>query len=223
MLIEIEKLNKYYLKGKQNEVHALKNLSLNVDYGELICITGPSGSGKSTLLHIISGIDSFNSGRYYFEGIDMEKASDKVKSKLRNSKLGIIMQDFGLIGDQTVIKNVLLPMEIANIKKSQSVEKALSALKKVNIEDLAYKQVNQLSGGQKQRVAIARAIGMNSKIILADEPTGALDSETTSELLNLIKELNDDGITFIIVTHNPVVAACGKRHLQIVDGVMQEL
>lgn len=223
MLIEIENLNKYYLKGKQNEVHALKDLSLKVDSGDLICITGPSGSGKSTLLHIISGIDSFNSGTYYFDGTDMEKASDKVKSKLRNSEIGIIMQDFGLIGDQTVIKNVLLPMEIANMKKSRSTEKALSALRKVNIDDLAYKQVNQLSGGQKQRVAIARALGMNSKVILADEPTGALDSETTSDLLNLIKNLNDDGITFIIVTHNPVVAACGKRHIQIVDGIMKEL
>ncbi len=223
MLIEIENLNKYYLKGKQNEVHALKDLSLKADSGDLICITGPSGSGKSTLLHIISGIDSFNSGKYYFDGIDMEKASDNVKAKLRNSQIGIIMQDFGLIGDQTVIKNVLLPMEIANMKKSQSVEKALSALKKVNIEELAYKQVNQLSGGQKQRVAIARALGMDSKVILADEPTGALDSENTIELLSLIKDLNNDGMTFIIVTHNPIVANCGKRHLQIVDGVMQEL
>lgn len=223
MLIEIENLNKYYLKGKQNEVHALKELSLKVASGDLICITGPSGSGKSTLLHIISGIDSFNSGTYYFDGTDMEKASDTVKSKLRNLEIGIIMQDFGLIGDQTVINNVLLPMEIANMKKSQSVPKALSALKKVHMEDFAYKQVNQLSGGQKQRVAIARALAMNSKIILADEPTGALDSETTQDLLNLIKTLNDDGITFIIVTHDPIVAACGKKHLQIVDGVMQEL
>lgn len=223
MLIEIEKLNKYYLKGKPNEVHALKDLSLKVNSGDLICITGPSGSGKSTLLHILSGIDTFNSGKYIFDGIDMEKASDKVKSKLRNTQIGIIMQDFGLIGDMSAIKNVLLPMEIANMKNSQATKKALAALKKVNIDDLANKQVNQLSGGQKQRVAIARALGMDSKIILADEPTGALDSETTSDLLKLIKDLNNDGITFIIVTHNPIVANCGNRHLQIVDGVMQEL
>lgn len=223
MLIEIQKLNKYYQKGHSNEVHALKDLSLNVNNGDLICITGPSGSGKSTLLHIISGIDSFSSGTYFFNGIDMNKATDKVKSKLRNSQIGIVMQDFGLLGDQTVMKNVLLPMEIANIKKSQSIERAQDALKKVNIEKLANKQVNQLSGGQKQRVAIARALAMNSKLILADEPTGALDSENTMELLSLIKELNNDGITFIIVTHNPIVAECGKRHIQIVDGIMKEL
>lgn len=223
MLIEIQKLNKYYQKGHSNEVHALKDLSLNVNNGDLICITGPSGSGKSTLLHIISGIDSFSSGTYFFNGIDMNKATDTVKSKLRNSQIGIVMQDFGLLGDQTVMKNVLLPMEIANIKKTQSVERAQGAMKKVNIENLANKQVNQLSGGQKQRVAIARALAMKSKLILADEPTGALDSENTMELLSLIKELNNDGITFIIVTHNPIVAECGKRHIQIVDGMMKEL
>lgn len=222
MLIEIKNLNKYYQKGKPNEVHALKDLSLNVENGDLICITGPSGSGKSTLLHIISGIDGFSSGTYFFDGTDMQKATDKIKSKIRNSQVGIVMQDFGLLGDATVLKNVLLPMEIANIKKKQAVERAQEVLKKVHIEQLANRQVNRLSGGQKQRVAIARALGMNNKLILADEPTGALDSENTAELLKLIKELNDDGIAFIIVTHDPIVAKCGKKHMEIVDGVMSE-
>lgn len=221
-MVQLINLNKYYAKGRPDEVHALKNVNLTISAGDLIGVTGPSGSGKSTLLHILAGIDAPTSGSYLLDDIDMTKASDAQKAKLRNSFFGIVLQDFGLLGDQTAAENVKLPMQIAGLHGKTAEGKARQALEKVGIGDLAEKRVNQLSGGQKQRVAIARALAMEARLILADEPTGALDSETAAELMALIKELNRGGITFLIVTHNAFISDACERRLRIVDGVLKE-
>ena len=221
-MVQLIHLNKYYAKGGPDEVHALKDENLTISDGDLIGVTGPSGSGKSTLLHILAGIDSPTSGSYLLDDIDMTKASDAQKAKLRNTYFGIVLQDFGLLGAQTAVENVKLPIQIAGISRKIAQEKAHQALEKVGIGDLAGKRVNRLSGGQKQRVAIARALAMEARLILADEPTGALDSETSAELMALIKELNRGGITFLIVTHNALISEACERQLRIVDGVLME-
>lgn len=218
MLIEIKNLNKYYLKGQENEVHALNDVNLSVSEGDLIGITGPSGSGKSTFLHVLAGITNFDSGSYYFTDIDMFKAKDKEKAELRNKKIGVVMQNFGLLGELTVSRNVAIPMLISHTGKKEINKRTADALEKVGMSDYSSKKVNQLSGGQKQRIAIARALCMGSQVILADEPTGALDSNTTQSLLNLIKDLNETGITFLIATHNPMVDDFCKKHVKIIDG-----
>lgn len=221
-MIELKNINKFYLKGSPNEVHALKDVSFQIAPGDLIGVTGPSGSGKSTLLHILAGIDSPSSGTYVLDGMDMAKASDSQKARLRNTYFGIVLQDFGLLGGQTSLENVKLPLRIAGIRNKEAEKKAVEALDQVGIAELKGKKVNLLSGGQKQRVAIARALAMDARVILADEPTGALDSETAAELMALIKALNLSGITFLIVTHNLLVADSCDRRLRMADGVLQE-
>lgn len=221
-MIELKNINKFYLKGSPNEVHALKDVSFQIAPGDLIGVTGPSGSGKSTLLHILAGIDSPSSGTYVLDGMDMAKASDSQKARLRNTYFGIVLQDFGLLGGQTSLENVKLPLRIAGIRNKEAEKKAVQALDQVGIAELKGKKVNLLSGGQKQRVAIARALAMDARVILADEPTGALDSETAAELMALIKALNQSGITFLIVTHNLLVADSCDRRLRMADGVLQE-
>ena len=203
-MIEIKNLNKIYLKGKKNMVHALNNINLKIDDRETVAIIGESGAGKSTLLHIMSCIDNFD-GEYYLDNIDINKLSESKKSKLRSSKIGIVLQDFALIDDFTVFENVMTPLYF-NKKIKDKKSSVMRALKKTGIASLKSKKVSQLSGGQKQRVAISRALVTSPEYIFADEPTGSLDSKTSEEIVKMLFDLNRNGITIIIVTHNLDIA-----------------
>ena len=201
-----------------NETEVLKNVSFEIKPGTVSAIVGPSGSGKSTLLHIIAGIDSPSSGEYRFCGKLVSDMSDKERCRIRNQKIGMIMQDFGLLGNDTVLRNVCLPEVIGGRYNRKFENKAKEILSAVGLSGLEQKKTNQLSGGQRQRVAIARALAMDAKIIIADEPTGALDSENTDSLMDLLLELNRQGITIIIVSHDPKVAMRCPIRYRIEDG-----
>ncbi len=218
-MIELKNIDKTYNLGKPNAFKALDDVSLTIKDGEMVAIIGKSGAGKSTLMHIIGCIDDFESGTYILNGEDISKIKEGKRSNIRNKDVGIVMQDFALVEDYTAIENVMVPLFFSKEKSKESKkERAKAALKKLGIEELASKRVNKLSGGQKQRVAIARAIVNNPGILLADEPTGALDVKTSAEMLEVFKELNEQGITVIIITHDMEVAkACG-RVIEISDG-----
>lgn len=220
-MIKMKNLNKIYNYGKTSEVYALKQVNLEIHKGEMVAITGPSGSGKSTLLHIISGIANQTSGEYLFCNRDVSKMSDKEKCQIRNREIGIILQDFGLLGYDTVMRNVCMPQIIGGTYNKNIREKALHNLDIVGMKKLEKKKVNELSGGQKQRVAIARALTVDAKIIVADEPTGALDSDNTNLLMDLFEKLNLSGITIVVVTHNPLVADRCQVRYTISDGRLQ--
>ena len=217
-MIEIKNLTKTYNYKKSNAFTALKDISLKIDDGEMLAIVGKSGAGKSTLLHIIGCIDTFEKGEYTIDDINIHKLSDKKLAEIRNEKVGIVMQDFALVEEYTVIENVKIPLYFSKKKKGNANTLALEALEKVGIKELAKKPVNKLSGGQKQRVAIARAIVNDPSFILADEPTGALDTKTSEEIMELFQKLNEDGKTVIIITHDPGVAEKCKRKIEISDG-----
>lgn len=218
-MIKIENLSKTYDKGKNNAVKALTNISLHIKKGDLTAIIGRSGSGKTTLLNVIGCIDNFESGVYVLDGMDVSKYSDNKLAKLRNKKIGFVMQNFALINEDTALENVMLPFYFNSKISLKSAKKlALSALKKMGIGELANKPISKLSGGQKQRVAIARAIVNNPSIILADEPTGALDSKTSQEIIEVFRKLNSQGATIIIVTHDMDVAKQCERIIEIQDG-----
>ena len=217
-MIEIKNLTKTYNYKKSNAFTALKDISLRIEDGEMLAIVGKSGAGKSTLLHIIGCIDTFEKGEYTIDDINIHKLSDKKLANIRNEKVGIVMQDFALVEEYTVIENVKIPLYFSKKKKGNANTLALEALEKVGIKELAKKPVNKLSGGQKQRVAIARAIVNDPSFILADEPTGALDTKTSEEIMELFQKLNEDGKTVIIITHDPGVAEKCKRKIEISDG-----
>ena len=217
-MIEIKNLTKTYNYKKSNAFTALTDVSLTVEDGEMLAIIGKSGAGKSTLLHIIGCIDTFEKGEYTIDGVDVHKLSDKKLANIRNEKVGIVMQDFALVEEYSVIENVKIPLYFAKHRKGSANAAALDALEKVGMRELAKKPVNKLSGGQKQRVAIARAIVNDPSFILADEPTGALDTKTSAEIMELFKSLNDEGKTVIIITHDPNVAESCKRKIEISDG-----
>lgn len=222
-MIKIENLSKTYDKGKNNAVKALDNVSLHIEKGDLTAIIGRSGSGKTTLLNIIGCIDSFESGKYTLDSKDVSKSNDNKLAKLRNEKIGFVMQNFALINDDTVLENVMLPFYFSSKTSLKNAKKlAMSALEKMGIVKLANKPIRKLSGGQKQRVAIARAIVNNPSVILADEPTGALDSKTSKEIMEVFHQLNSQGATIVIVTHDMEVAKQCGRIVEISDGKIVE-
>ncbi len=221
-MIELKNVNKTYCPGKTNQVEALKNVNLTIKDGDLISIMGPSGSGKSTLLHILAMLDEADSGIYLFNGIDVSALKDAKKAALRNKDIGFIMQDFGLIGEVSALKNVEIPLIIGGVSGRELRERAENALKSVGLESHMKQKVNLLSGGERQRVAIARALVTNAKIIFADEPTGSVDSKNTTEIMNLLLSLNRSGVTVVIVTHDSIVANMCTRKIKIVDGKVLE-
>lgn len=223
-IINLKDVCKTYNKSKSNEVKALDHIHLQVQKGELVGILGTSGAGKSTLLNVIACLDRFDSGSYEFNGTEINALNDKHLSAFRNEKVGIVMQDFTLIEEYTVLQNVLTPLFFSKVKgRKQHKSLAEKALSDVGILNLAAQDVKTLSGGQKQRTAIARAIVNNPDLILADEPTGALDSKTSLEIIELFKSLNQAGRTVIIVTHDPLVAQACPRILNMEDGVLTEI
>lgn len=220
-MIKIEKLNKFYPIGKE-KFHALKEISLTIERGDMVAIRGKSGAGKSTLLHILGCLDTFESGSYLFDEIEMKKSSDKKLAKIRNKKIGFVLQDFALINNKSVLFNTMLPMFFNDIEYKKMKEKSIDLLQKLGIADQMHKKVNQLSGGQKQRVAIARAMVNSPQLLLADEPTGALDSNTSTEIMELLKELNISGLTIVIVSHDELVSSYCNRVIEICDGILSE-
>lgn len=221
-MICLKDVSKIYNQGKANETQALQHVTLTIKKGDMVAITGPSGSGKSTLLHIIAGIDAQTSGVYEYDGNDVRKMSDRGKCELRNKKIGIILQDFGLLGNDTVLRNICLPEIIAGTYKKSFDKKVRVLLQQVGMEGLEHKKVNHLSGGQRQRVAICRALAMDAEVIVADEPTGALDLSNTESLMDLLERLNKQGITVIIVTHDPYVANRCTMEYVIEDGKLSK-
>ena len=221
-MICLKDVSKIYNQGKANETQALQHVTLTIKKGDMVAITGPSGSGKSTLLHIIAGIDAQTSGVYEYDGNDVRKMSDRGKCELRNKKIGIILQDVGLLGNDTVLRNICLPEIIAGTYKKSFDKKVRVLLQQVGLEGLEHKKVNHLSGGQRQRVAICRALAMDAEVIVADEPTGALDLSNTESLMDLLERLNKQGITVIIVTHDPYVANRCTMEYVIEDGKLSK-
>lgn len=217
-MIKIENLTKIYNKGKENEFLALDHVSFTVTEGEMTAIIGKSGAGKSTLLHILACVDSYEGGKYYLDDLLIQNKNDRENAQIRNQYFGMVMQDYALVEDFTALENVMLPLDFCKERIKNKKNLALSMLEKVDMKGFAHKQVSTLSGGQKQRVAIARAIANNPKVILADEPTGALDSHNTEQIMELLKDLNRQGKTIIIVTHDPLVSKQCKRIIEISDG-----
>lgn len=218
-MIEIKNLVKVYNKGKTNEFCALKGIDLSIEEGEMVAIIGKSGAGKSTLLHILAAIDSYDKGSYLVDGVSVGDLKEKDRARFRNQKIGIVMQDYALIDEYTIEENVQIPLIFGKVKGNDvRREKIMTALENVGLAELAKKPVRQLSGGQKQRVAIARALVNNPTFLLADEPTGALDSKTSGEIMDVFEKLNQGGKTVIIVTHDMEVAARCGRVIEISDG-----
>ena len=218
-MIEIKNLVKIYNKGQTNEFCALKGIGLSIEEGEMVAIIGKSGAGKSTLLHILAAIDSYDKGSYLVDGVSVGDLKEKQRARFRNQKIGIVMQDYALIDEYTIEENVQIPLIFGKVKGNDvRREKIMTALENVGLAELAKKPVRQLSGGQKQRVAIARALVNNPAFLLADEPTGALDSKTSGEIMDVFEKLNQGGKTVIIVTHDMEVAARCGRVIEISDG-----
>ncbi|HBI85904.1 MAG TPA: macrolide ABC transporter ATP-binding protein [Ruminococcus sp.] len=217
MVFELTSIFKDYMQGKE-AVPVLKDISLSVDEGEYVAIMGPSGSGKSTLMNIIGCLDKQTKGTFIFDGADIMSCSDKQLSEIRNNKIGFVFQNFNLLPRQSALENVELPLLYAGVSKKQRRERAVAALKRVGLEDRMLFKPTQLSGGQKQRVAIARAIVNHPRLLLADEPTGALDTKSGDQVMELFGELNREGVTIVMITHEPDIARCAKRVMYIRDG-----
>ena len=222
-MIKLKNITKTYLANTSSEVKALKGIDLTVSDGEMCAVMGVSGSGKSTLLHIIGCLDRPTSGEYLLDGEEINRIKNNRLYAIRNKKIGFILQDYGLIEDKTVLENVIYPLVFSKgVSYFKMKRKALDALEKIGIKELSRKKVSKLSGGQKQRVAAARAIVNEPDIILADEPTAALDHDTADEIMSLFRELNKKGVTVIIVTHDKRIAELCDRIYNISDGVINK-
>lgn len=217
-MIQIKNIVKVYNKGDANAFEALHGISLKIEDNEMVAIVGKSGAGKSTLLHIIACIDNYDQGEYYLDKMLIKNMKESELARLRNEKLGLVMQDYALVEDFTAVENVLLPLNFAKRKAANRMKLAENALEAVGMLEFKEKSVKKLSGGQKQRVAIARAIVNCPSVLLADEPTGALDSKTSSEIMELLKGLNRQGMTIVIITHDIGVAALCGRKIEMIDG-----
>ncbi len=217
VIVNLENIAKVYGVGDL-EVRALNSVSLTIEQGEYCSIMGASGSGKSTAMNIIGCLDKPTAGHYYLDRVDVSQLADDELAKIRNLKLGFVFQQFHLLSQLTALENVMLPMIYAGIKSGERRDRAVAALTRVGLENRLHNKPNQLSGGQQQRVAIARAIVNKPVLLLADEPTGALDSRTTQEVMEIFTELNNSGITIIMVTHEPDVARLTRRIVWFRDG-----
>ncbi len=225
-LIKTESLNKIFTRGDE-EIRAIRDLSLVIEPGEFVSITGASGSGKSTLLYILGLLDKPSSGRYYLQGNPVEHLSDAERAQLRNKFMGFVFQSFHLLPRATALRNVMMPLVYAHttsapLSEVEQRERALGALAKVGLSDRVNHRPNELSGGQRQRVAIARAIVNNPKLIFADEPTGNLDSKSGRDILSLFENLHAQGVTVLMVTHDPSIAERAHRRLVLKDGGLLE-
>ena len=220
-MIKLKNLHKSYRMGSSS-LHVLKGINLNIEDGELVAIMGSSGSGKSTLLNIIGILDELDSGEYTLDGIEIKDLTEKKAAQYRNKFLGFVFQSFNLINFKNALENVALPLYYQGLKRKERQEKAMFHLEKVGLADWAKHLPNELSGGQKQRVAIARALAAEPKLLLADEPTGALDSATSHEIMQFLQQLNDEGKTILIVTHEEDISLMCKRIVRLKDGVILE-
>jgi putative ABC transport system ATP-binding protein len=220
-MISLKDITKTYHLGTI-DVPVLKRINLSIDEGEYVAIMGASGSGKSTLMNIIGCLDRPTSGQYFLAGQDLTTLDDDELADIRNQYIGFVFQQFNLLPKLTSLSNVMLPMIYADVDKSQRVEQATAALVQVGLSDRLQNSPNQLSGGQQQRVAIARALVNHPALVIADEPTGALDSTTSKEIMDLLTKLNQQGTTIVVVTHDASVSARTKRMIRMVDGVIVE-
>ena len=217
MIITVDNINKTYKNGSL-ELQVLKNISFKVDKGEFLAIMGSSGSGKSTMMNILGCLDNQYEGRYILDGIDISKSSENELSEIRNKKIGFIFQSFNLLPRLTALENVELPLVYSSIPKEERHKRANELLEMVGLKDRTHHRPNELSGGQRQRVAIARALVNNPSIILADEPTGNLDSKSEAEIIEILQNLNKMGKTIVIVTHEPNIGEIAQRKIVFKDG-----
>ncbi|MCC4213442.1 ABC transporter ATP-binding protein [Leeuwenhoekiella parthenopeia] len=218
-MIAIKDLHKSYTMGS-NSLHVLKGINFSVEEGELVSIMGSSGSGKSTLLNILGMLDEADSGTYTLDGTPIKNLNEKIAARYRNKFLGFIFQSFNLINYKSALDNVGMPLYYQGMKRAERTDKAMAYLEKVGLANWAHHMPNELSGGQKQRVAIARALASDPKVLLADEPTGALDTKTSYEVMELIQGINDEGKTILVVTHEDDIAHMTKRIVNLKDGLI---
>lgn len=221
MILELKGIYKDYQQGKMT-VPVLKDINFSMEEGEYVAIMGPSGSGKTTLMNIIGCLDQATRGEFYMDGVNIGSCTENEMSDIRLHKIGFVFQSFHLLSRQSAQTNVELPLNYAKIPKKERRARAQKALERVGLADRVQFHPNQLSGGQMQRVAIARAIVNNPKLLLADEPTGALDSKSGAQVMELFQKLNDEGVTVLMITHDPDIAAHAKRVVTIRDGELQE-
>jgi putative ABC transport system ATP-binding protein len=220
-MIQIKKLHKSYKMGASS-LHVLKGINLTIEEGELVAIMGSSGSGKSTLLNILGMLDNADEGEYLLDKVPIKDLNETKAAKYRNKFLGFVFQSFNLINYKSALENIMLPLYYQGVPRKERQLLAMDYLEKVGLKDWATHLPNELSGGQKQRVAIARAMASRPKVLLADEPTGALDTKTSHEVMDLIQKINEEGKTILVVTHEPDIANMCKRIVQLKDGLIIE-
>jgi putative ABC transport system ATP-binding protein len=221
-MLKMESLSKVY-RTEMVETYALRNFNLEVRQGEFVAVTGPSGSGKTTFLTIAGLLEAFTSGRYELDGVDVSRMGDDERSRIRNQKIGFIFQAFNLIPDLSVLDNIEVPLRYRGLAGAERRQRANDALARVGLSARARHYPNELSGGQQQRVAIARALAGQPRLLLADEPTGNLDSQMARSVMELLEELHRDGATIVMVTHDPQLAARAQRNVHVIDGQVVDL